>query len=76
MLTSYERLALKLVCFFQPHPEAFWNIIDWLSLSCAFAVLATYIRMEVEVAQSKFHVFFSKSGLSYISPPRLDQLQR
>lgn len=27
---------------------AFWNIIDWLSLSCAFAVLTTYIRMELE----------------------------
>ena len=53
VLISYDKPAWKLVCFFQPHPEAFWNIIDWLSLFCAFAVLATYIRMEVEVAQSQ-----------------------
>lgn len=26
----------------------FWNVIDWLSLFCAFAVLGTYIRMELE----------------------------
>ena len=31
---------------------AFWNIIDWLSLFCAFAVLATYIRMEVEAGSA------------------------
>ena len=30
-------------------PEAFWNIVDWLSLACAWAVLGTYIRAGMEV---------------------------
>ncbi|OLP95737.1 Polycystin-2 [Symbiodinium microadriaticum] len=29
---------------------AFWNIVDWLSLACAWAVLGTYIRAGMEVA--------------------------
>jgi len=28
---------------------AFWNMVDWLSLTCAWAVLGTYVRAGIEV---------------------------
>ncbi|CAE7436604.1 pkd2 [Symbiodinium natans] len=29
---------------------AFWNVVDWLSLACAWAVLGTYVRAGMEVS--------------------------
>ncbi|CAE7155511.1 PKD2 [Symbiodinium pilosum] len=35
---------------------AFWNVVDWLSLACAWAVLGTYVRAGVEVGETSLQL--------------------
>ncbi|CAJ1402056.1 unnamed protein product [Effrenium voratum] len=43
---------------------AFWNIIDWLSMACSFAVVGTYIRVQMEAGAASEVLTAAQNGTS------------